>query len=222
MLFVMDVEPGLRARKKRETRQRIADAATGLFVTQGFDSVTVADIAAAANVSRVTVFNYFPRKEDMFFDRQDETLALFAGAVRERRPGESILAALRRTLLELADRRHPLTGLCDGIEPVLRTVANSPTLLAAARENHEALERDLAEAIARDTGADPTDLSPVLVASGVLAAHRAGYRYATGGVLAGKSADALHPHYREVVNMAFDMLEHGAGDYGRSTVDDMP
>jgi AcrR family transcriptional regulator len=214
MIFVMDVELSLRERKKRETRQRIADTATILFVTRGFDSVTVADIAAAAEVSRVTVFNYFPRKEDMFFDRQEEAVALFTGAVRDRSPGESILAALRRTLLDLAERRHPLSGLRDGIEPFLRTVQNSPTLRAASRENHEALERALAEAIARDTGADPAELLPTLIASGVLAAYRVGYRYGTEGVLAGKSADALHPRYRDLVDTAFDMLEHGVGDYG--------
>jgi AcrR family transcriptional regulator len=210
----MDGELGLRARKKRETRQRIADVATLLFVTRGFESVTVADIAAAADVSRVTVFNYFPRKEDMFFDRQDEAIAVFTAAVRDRPPGESVLAALRRMLLDLADRRHPLSGLRDGIEPFLRTVTHSPTLLAASRENQEALERALAETIARDVEADPADLAPTLIASGVLAAYRLGYRYATEGVLAGESADALHPRYRDLVDTAFDVLTHGVGDYG--------
>jgi AcrR family transcriptional regulator len=219
MMNVMGDEPGLRERKKRETRQRISDVATMLFVSRGFDAVTVADVAAAANVSRVTVFNYFPRKEDMFFDRHDEALDLFTGAVRGRRPGESIPAALRRTLLDLAERRHPLSGLRDGIEPFLRTVRNSPTLQAASRENHEALERELAAAIAQDTGAGPADPLPTLVAAAALTAHRAGYRYATEGVLAGTSADALHPHYRDLVNTAFDALEHGVGDYGQSTTD---
>ncbi|HEX5120149.1 MAG TPA: TetR/AcrR family transcriptional regulator [Pseudonocardiaceae bacterium] len=215
----MDGEPGLRERKKRETRQRISDVATVLFVTRGFDSVTVADIAAEADVSRVTVFNYFRRKEDMFFDRHDEARALFTGAVRDRQPGESIPAALRRVLLDLADRRHPLSGLRDGIEPFVRTVRDSPTLQAAARENREALARDLAESIAQDTGAEPADPLPTLVASAVLAAYRTAYRLATEGVLAGESAAALWPRYRDLVNTAFDMLEHGVGDYGRSTVD---
>lgn len=218
-MIVMDGELSLRERKKRETRQRISDVATVLFVTTGFDAVTVADIAAAANVSRVTVFNYFPRKEDMFFDRHDEALALFTGAVRDRRPGESVPSALRRTLLDLAERRHPLSGLRDGIESFVRTVQNSPTLQAASRENNEALERALAASIAQDTGADAADPLPTLVASAVLAAHRAAYRYATEGILAGRSATALHPHYRDVLNTAFDVLEHGIGDYGKSTMD---
>lgn len=219
MISVMDGEPGLRERKKRETRQRISDTATILFLTRGFDSVTVADIAAAADVSRVTVFNYFPRKEDMFFDRHDEAVALFTGAVHDRLPGESIPAALRRTLLGLAGRRHPLSGLRDGVESFVRTVQQSPTLQAASRENREALERDLAEAIARETAAEPADPLPTLVAAAVLAAHHTAYRYATEGVLAGESADALHPRYRDLINAGFDLLAHGVGDYGTSTVD---
>lgn len=60
---------GLRERKKWETRRRISDVATGLFFARGFDNVTIAEVAEAAGVSRMTVFNYFPRKEDLFLDR---------------------------------------------------------------------------------------------------------------------------------------------------------
>jgi AcrR family transcriptional regulator len=62
---------GLRERKKAETRQTISDVATRLFEARGFEPVTVAEIAAAANVSAKTVFNYFPAKEDLFFDAED-------------------------------------------------------------------------------------------------------------------------------------------------------
>lgn len=54
------------------TRQTISDAATRLFFERGFDNVTIDEIADAADVSRMTVFNHFPRKEDMFFDREQE------------------------------------------------------------------------------------------------------------------------------------------------------
>src|SRR5579862_5532518 len=102
---------GLRYRKKRETRQRISDIATALFIERGFDEVTVADIAEVAGVSKVTVFNYFPRKEQLFFDRGDEAMALLRGALRSRRPGESIPDAVRGLLLDLAAQRHPLSAL---------------------------------------------------------------------------------------------------------------
>src|ERR1700704_685210 len=106
----MGEEPGLRERKKRETRQRISDVATLMFATRGFDDVTVAEVAAAANVSKMTVFNYFPRKEDLLFDRTDEAVALLTGAIKERQPGDSFVSALRGLLLDLLERQHPLSG----------------------------------------------------------------------------------------------------------------
>ncbi len=60
---------GLRERKKRQTRQHISDVATGLFLERGFDAVTIAEVAEAADVSVNTVYNYFPAKEDLFLDR---------------------------------------------------------------------------------------------------------------------------------------------------------
>ena len=63
---------GLRETKKLATRQQIADVAMRLFVQRGFDQVTVAEVAAEAGVSEKTVFNYFPTKEDLFFDEIPE------------------------------------------------------------------------------------------------------------------------------------------------------
>src|SRR2546429_6454657 len=87
---------GLRECKKLRTRQEIADKAMQLFVARGFDHVTVAEVAAAAGVSEKTVFNYFPTKEDLFFDEVPARQAALLAAIRGRAPGESILAALRQ------------------------------------------------------------------------------------------------------------------------------
>src|SRR6058998_2688919 len=92
---------GLREFKKQRTRQAIADAAMRLFVERGFDHVTVAEVAEAAGVSDKTVFNYFPTKEDLFYDEVPAREEALRQAIRGRRPGESILAALRR--LQSAD-----------------------------------------------------------------------------------------------------------------------
>lgn len=84
---------GLRERKKRQTRETIATAAADLFRRHGFDAVTVDDVAQAADVSRQTVFNYFPSKEAMVFDREAEIEAALVAAVRDRAPGTSLAGA---------------------------------------------------------------------------------------------------------------------------------
>src|SRR5580658_89946 len=79
-----DQNEGLRERKKRQVRQRISDVATAMFLVRGFDNVTVAQIAAASEVSQQTVFNYFTTKESMFFDRTVPMISAVAEAVRVR------------------------------------------------------------------------------------------------------------------------------------------
>src|SRR5215211_7761821 len=91
---------GLRERKKRATRQLISNVATRLFMERGFEDVTVDEVAAAANVSKMTVFNYFARKEDLFFDRGDEAQRLLRAAL-EGRGRRSPLTALRALMLDL-------------------------------------------------------------------------------------------------------------------------
>src|ERR1700735_2274195 len=91
----MSIPSDLRSRKRLATRQGISDAATRLFVERGFDHVTVEEIAAAADVGRMTVFNHFPRKEDMFFDRDEEGREILRDALRHRDPRVAPIEALR-------------------------------------------------------------------------------------------------------------------------------
>src|ERR1700693_1737805 len=93
-------ELGLRERKKRQTRQLIFDTAHRLFGERGFESVTVAEIARAAEVSEVTVFNYFPTKEDLFFGGMQFFEEQLMGPGRSRARGESAVSAFRRRVLE--------------------------------------------------------------------------------------------------------------------------
>src|SRR3569833_1914680 len=87
---------GLREAKKLATRQQIAGVAMRLFVQRGFDHVTVAEVAAEAGVSEKTVFNYFPTKEDIFFDEVPERMRALADGIRNRPGEETVLHALRR------------------------------------------------------------------------------------------------------------------------------
>lgn len=137
----------LRAEKKAATRTAIADAALGLFLAKGFDRVTVAEVADAARVSVNTAFNYFPTKEDLFFDRQDEVVRRLADAVRGRAPGESPVAAVRRLVLGELDRGEPTLGLSPDVGAFWKVVEDSPALQARARLLSQRAEEALAEAL---------------------------------------------------------------------------
>ncbi|WP_264675838.1 TetR/AcrR family transcriptional regulator [Dactylosporangium fulvum] len=142
----------LRAEKKAATRTALADAALGLFLERGFDRVTVAEVAEAARVSVNTAFNYFPTKEDLFFDRQDAVVRRLADAVSSRLPGESPAAAVRALFLAELDRDDPTLGLAPGAADFWRVVDGSAALQARARRLAESAEAALAEALAGVVG----------------------------------------------------------------------
>src|SRR5580698_4188861 len=91
--FREGLRDGLRERKKRETRQRLSDVATEMFMAHGFDAVTIADIASEAGVSEKTVYNYFPTKESLVYDQADAQLERLVLAVRERPRGTTPTSA---------------------------------------------------------------------------------------------------------------------------------
>jgi AcrR family transcriptional regulator len=120
------VAAGLRERKKQHTRRAISDAATQLFMNNGFDNTTLGEVAEAAGVSEQTVLNYFPAKTDLFFDEED----WYGGppqAMRERRFAESAGEAVLRWYLADLQRRHA-EGHLDGLAVYLQTIAASETL----------------------------------------------------------------------------------------------
>ncbi|KOG28750.1 MULTISPECIES: TetR/AcrR family transcriptional regulator [Streptomyces] len=143
---------GLRESKKQETRQLISDCATRLFIEQGFERTTIAEIAAAARVAKKTVTNYFPRKEDLALDHHEAFTQGLAHAVAERAPGEAPLTALGRTFRAALLAHDPVVGFTG--PAFARMVADSPTLTARLRELHDQREEALAAALA--TAADPT------------------------------------------------------------------
>src|SRR5689334_18715660 len=111
----------------RETRTRIAQAASRLFSERGFEDVTVTEVGKAASVSSVTVFKYFPKKEDLFFDRAEEINGLFVDAVHGHKTRDGVLSALGALLIDLLDQKHPLSGVDERSIGFFRTVAQSPT-----------------------------------------------------------------------------------------------
>lgn len=135
---------GLRQRKKRETRQRISDVATRLFFERGFDNVTVTEVAQAADVSKMTVFNYFPRKEDLFLDQHEALLASLREVVRG---ADAPVEALRRFCQLLLETGHPYSGAVEGVAAFWSVLQGSEALqnrrLQQAHEIEAMLAREL-------------------------------------------------------------------------------
>ena len=207
-------EPGLRERKKAKTRLAISQIATRLFNERGFDAVTVAEVAAAAEVSVATIFNYFETKEDLFFDREGEVIAAHCRFVRERKPGESITFALRRAFHAAIDADAVARIVSDDCRFV-RTIEASPALRARARLSLDKTEAALAETIAEDTAAPKGDPTPRAVAAMVLAIERMLMDDARAAVLRGDASPAAKRKLRRTCDRAFALLEHGVRDYGR-------
>ncbi|GAA0966282.1 TetR/AcrR family transcriptional regulator [Acrocarpospora macrocephala] len=209
----MSDELGLRERKKRETRQRIADVAMGLFLQRGFDNVTVAEIARTTDVSVNTVFNYFKTKEDLFLDRNDLAQDSLARVVRERLPGESAIQAIRRDFIDALETRHWRYGFNEGGDVFARLVRESPSLSARLHEMHWTRQVLLTEALADVADADPDDPTPSIVAAQVYAVIRTLTMQTLIRRIAGEIWDEIAPDLRTQAERAFALLEHGIGDY---------
>ncbi|GAB2952471.1 TetR/AcrR family transcriptional regulator [Streptomyces pseudoechinosporeus] len=155
---------GLRERKKRQTRQHISDIATRLFVERGFVTVTIAEVADAADVSVNTVYNYFPAKEDLFLDRSKGIVERLSRYVRARGKGESAAAAVLRELREEVETVSPKVGLMEGYGDFLRVIHEADALKARLwRVQQEALEH-LEQTLREETDAAPDDPLPTLMA----------------------------------------------------------
>lgn len=158
-----------RSRKRLATRQAISDAATRLFFEHGFDRVTVDEIAEAADVGRMTVFNHFPRKEDMFFDREQELHDLAFAAIRDRESGTSPIVALGKLAHDLVENPNPPLPLFDYTQRFVETALASETLKARARQMRDNFVKALAAVLAGDreqAQGDPlAHLAAALIAS---------------------------------------------------------
>ena len=200
---------GLRESKKLLMRQVIADEAMRLFATRGFDHVTVAEVAAAAGVSDKTVFNYFPTKEDLFFDEVPRREAALVEAISGREPGESILSALRRLQTGECGR------LCTpGFATFARIIEESPALQAKELEVMARFVHVLTEALQQELQLDERDAR---IAAGLLVSvHRQFFRSARKQALAGKSGPAAVRRLRADLERSYELLEHGLGGLDQS------
>ncbi|MFI6501491.1 TetR/AcrR family transcriptional regulator [Nonomuraea typhae] len=183
---------GRRERKKAQTRRALSEAALRLFSEHGYDGVTVAQIADEADVSIATLFAHVPDgKEALIFDDGAERAVWLAAAVHDRPAGQPILRALRHCMAS----RGPFAG---DLPPELRRkrdlIVSTPALREYSRKLWIAGEKTLAEAIAAESGRDPSDMTVRALARYVLEIPE----------LAGTEPDPS-----AALNAIFDLLESG-------------
>ena len=204
---------GLRERRKQEARQAISDAAMALFAARGFDQVTISQVAEAAGVSKMTVTNYFPRKEDLVFDRAEVTIRSLADAVAARSPGESLLTAIRRDFAARIEAGDVTLGVPTAT--FTRMVYNSPVLTSRGREIESLREQALGDAIAAETGTD--DPGQRIVAAQLASVHRVLFAEGARRVLAGQPREKICQVLAATARRAFDLLEPSLGGYAVRT-----
>ncbi|MGW7362611.1 TetR family transcriptional regulator [Streptomyces sp. NPDC054841] len=210
----MSGELGLRERKKRQTYRTISDAAIALFLEKGFDAVPVTEVAAAAEVSKPTLFRYFPAKEDLvlhrFADHEDEA----ARVVAARPEGVTPLDALHRHFLEGLTRRDPVTGLSDHPHVLAfhRLLYGTPSLVARLYAYQGRSEAALAAALGGDAGGGEgvgTGVGARLAAGQIVAVLRVLAEENWRRIAAGESADDVYADAVAAADLAFRQLDAG-------------
>jgi AcrR family transcriptional regulator len=202
---------GLRERKKQQTRELLAETARRLFTERGFERVSVAEIARAADVSEKTVFNYFPTKEDLVYWRLESFEEDLLGTLRERPAGESLLDAFGR----FVSRPRGMLATYDDetrerLAALSRMIASSPALLAREQQIFAGYTDSLAALIAEETGTGGVE--PWVVANALMGVHRSLVDFTRRRIVAGES-EGLADAVRAEADGAVGRLRDGLGDY---------
>ncbi|OEV05707.1 TetR/AcrR family transcriptional regulator [Streptomyces oceani] len=204
---------GLRERKKQQTRLQISDIATGLFLERGFDAVTIAEIAEAAEVSVNTVYNYFPAKEDLFFDRESELMRRPSDIVREREPGQSAAEALLEQLRSDLDAHSWEVGMHEGFDRFVRCIRESPALLARLYGMERRIAEHLAEVLREEVAADADDPTPEAVATQLVGMNNAIHQVIWNGVYIGHTRAEVGRRARRDLDVHASLLSDTVLNY---------
>jgi AcrR family transcriptional regulator len=203
----MGEQIGLRERKKRRMYQEVSDIAVRLFLERGFDAVSVAEVAAAAGISKPTLFRYFPAKEDLVLhriaDHETEAARVAAGAADP-------VDALRRHFLAGLERRDPVTGLNDHPQVLAfhTLLYGTPALVARAHSHLERSEAALAEALGGG-------LDARLAAGQIIAVQRILAQENWRRVAAGERIEQVAPDAVRAAERAFRRLGEGLPELRR-------
>ena len=199
-------------------RQLLADVARRLFSEHGFENVSVAQIADAADVSPATVFNYFATKEDLVYSRLEAFESQLLDAIRNRRPAESALDAFGGFILEprglLAVEDESAAA---ELAAVVRMIASSPALLAREQQILADYTDSLARLLAEETGARNGDQRPYVVANALMGVHHALINHIRERLVAGPvDRRRLARDVRRRGEAALALLRDGLAEYARN------
>lgn len=204
---------GLRERKKRQTRQYISDVATGFFLERGFDAVTIAEIARAADVSVNTVYNYFPTKEDLFLDRSRGVVDRLSRYVRGRDEGESAADAVLRELRIQVEGVSPTVGLMEGYERFMRVIEGADSLKARLWHIQQEALQHLEGTLREECGTG--DRTASLVAGQLSWVHGTLMAYIGGEMMAGRKAAEVSRDALVLLDDIEDLLGETVLNYAR-------
>ncbi|GAA1952470.1 TetR family transcriptional regulator [Amycolatopsis minnesotensis] len=207
---------GLRERKKLRTRETVAGVALRMFLESGFDAVSVAEVAEAADVSKMTVFNYFPAKEDLVMHHIADHAGEYARVIAERQAKQAPLDALREHYLAGLAAHDPSTGLSDSENflAFIKMVFDTPTLMMRVSAQAASQEATLTAAFASALGTADDDIVPYTAAHQTTAVLRALGTRNTQRMLAGERADDVHETAVTETEAAFDLLARGLAHTG--------
>jgi AcrR family transcriptional regulator len=204
---------GLREAKKRLTRAAIAQAAADLVQERGFAAVTIEDVARAANVSRQTVFNYFPTKEQMLFDRQDEVTAALLALVHDQPDGASLVAAFRGHTRAFWERFGGILRSGANIHGFWEIVQASPSLRDYAEALFGRQAHDVGAELAREWRRPADDPICHALARALCGINAAILVSGLERLTAGEDSEVVVPEVLARADEAYDLLEHGMGQY---------
>lgn len=209
---------GLREDKKEATRHQLIWTAVELFDERGFDNVSVAEIAEAAGVSKMTVFNYFDVKEDLVTGIAQHHIIEPATVVRERAVGQTPHDAMKEFFLESLEERQPFTGLNDDpdVLRIGRLIAQTPALLVRTLQYRHESERLLAEVLVEEAS---SEFSARIIAAQIHATQAALVEENKRRIYAGESPEAVYPDAVRGTEHAYRLLARGLGDLFRRTPD---
>jgi AcrR family transcriptional regulator len=206
--------PGLRERRRQQTRARIVDAAAELFAERGFDAVSVVEIAQRAGVVEKTVFNHFPVKEGLVFEADPPMRAALLDAVRRRPAGESVTAAAGSFVVAAMGGLGSAEA-AQGVAEMAAVIRGSRTLQVREREILGELTTALAGLIAEETGAEPGALEPWLAAHAVLGLYAGLLELARDRVLTGVTGPALSAELLTRGDRGLALLQFGLAGYAK-------